>query len=266
MTVLSTTCASPVYTSEIAGPYAFNFKVASASEVRVTSTLAAVTRTLDPGEYLVTLNPEQWVAPGGAIDLNWIAEPGEAIQITRVLSMTQETDIQNAGGFFPEVLENALDKLTQLVQQVAFGAGLVTPAALPTAELDSYLSGMATYVQRLADLYASQSIDYHPQVPVSAAYPIDYADSGRHIFHIDGDTARTATIPANGTAPWDIGTELLFVNGAGSGVLSIAIAAPGVLRLAGSTSTGTRSLAANGMATAMKIKEDTWIISGTGLT
>jgi hypothetical protein len=38
------------------------------------------------------------------------------------------------------------------------------------------------------------------------------------------------------------------------------------LRLAGGTSTGTRTLAANGMATAVKVAATTWYINGTGLT
>ena len=34
--------------------------------------------------------------------------------------MTQETSIRNQGGFFPEIHEDAFDKLTMLVQQ-AYG-------------------------------------------------------------------------------------------------------------------------------------------------
>jgi hypothetical protein len=38
------------------------------------------------------------------------------------------------------------------------------------------------------------------------------------------------------------------------------------LVLAGAGTTGSRTLAANGMATALKIASTTWIISGSGLT
>jgi hypothetical protein len=39
-----------------------------------------------------------------------------------------------------------------------------------------------------------------------------------------------------------------------------------VLRLAGTSSTGIRTLAAYGMATLVKVADTTWFISGNGLT
>jgi len=47
--------------------------------------------------------------------------------------------------------------------------------------------------------------------------------------------------------------------------VSIAITTD-TLTLAGSTTTGTRSLAQNGVATAIKVASTSWIISGAGLT
>jgi hypothetical protein len=38
------------------------------------------------------------------------------------------------------------------------------------------------------------------------------------------------------------------------------------MRLAGAGTTGSRTLAANGIATALKITSTEWIINGTGLT
>jgi hypothetical protein len=38
------------------------------------------------------------------------------------------------------------------------------------------------------------------------------------------------------------------------------------MRLAGAGTTGSRTLAANGIATAIKLTSTEWIISGTGLT
>jgi hypothetical protein len=38
------------------------------------------------------------------------------------------------------------------------------------------------------------------------------------------------------------------------------------MRLAGDGSTGSRTLAANGIATAVKVTSTEWLISGTGLT
>jgi CubicO group peptidase (beta-lactamase class C family) len=53
--------------------------------------------------------------------------------------------------------------------------------------------------------------------------------------------------------------------GASATTVLIAITSD-TLRLAGGTSTGQRTLAANGMATAVKVASTTWYINGTGLT
>ena len=53
-------------------------------------------------------------------------------------------------------------------------------------------------------------------------------------------------------------------NGTG-GVVTIAITTD-TMRLAGAGTTGSRTLARNGVATAIKITATEWIISGTGLT
>jgi hypothetical protein len=105
-----------------------------------------------------------------------------------------------------------------------------------------------------------------PQVSQSAAYTLVITDAGKHILHPSADTtARTFTIPANGSVAFPIGTAITFVNQNGAGVVTIAITTD-TMRLAGAGTTGSRTLAANGVATAIKITSTEWIISGTGLT
>jgi hypothetical protein len=105
-----------------------------------------------------------------------------------------------------------------------------------------------------------------PQNSQSAAYTLVLDDAGKHILHPSADTtARTLTIPANASVAYPIGTALTFVNQNGAGVLSIAITTD-TMRLAGAGTTGTRTLAANGVATAIKLTATEWIISGVGLT
>lgn len=103
-----------------------------------------------------------------------------------------------------------------------------------------------------------------PQNSQSAAYTTVLADSGKHILHPTADNnARTFTIDSNANVPYPIGTAITFVNQINT--LTIAITAD-TLVLAGAGTTGSRSLAANGVATALKIASTTWLISGTGLT
>lgn len=105
-----------------------------------------------------------------------------------------------------------------------------------------------------------------PQNSQSAAYTLVLADSGKHIFHPSADTtARTFTIPANGTVAFPVGTAVTFINQNGAGVVTISITTD-TMRLAGAGTTGSRTLAANGVATAVKVTSTEWIISGTGLT
>lgn len=102
-----------------------------------------------------------------------------------------------------------------------------------------------------------------PQNNQNGNYTLVAADANKSIYH--NSTAHTHTIPANASVAFTIGTAVTFINANGAGDLTIAITTD-TMYLAGDGSTGSRTLAANGVATAVKIASTTWIISGTGLT
>ena len=105
-----------------------------------------------------------------------------------------------------------------------------------------------------------------PQNSQSADYTLVLTDSGKHIYHPGADTTpRTWTIPANASVAFPIGTAVTFVNDTSAGAITIAITSD-TLVLAGAGTTGSRTLAANGIATAVKITSTRWMISGTGLS
>lgn len=105
-----------------------------------------------------------------------------------------------------------------------------------------------------------------PQNSQSTAYTLVLGDSGKHILHPSADTtARTFTIPANGSVAFPVGTAITFINQNGAGVVTIAITTD-TMRLAGDGATGSRTLDANGVATCIKLTSTEWIISGVGLT
>lgn len=105
-----------------------------------------------------------------------------------------------------------------------------------------------------------------PQNSQSVAYTAVLADSGKHLLHPSADmTARTFTIPANAAVAYPLGTAITFVNQASAGVMTISITTD-TMRFAGAGTTGSRTLAANGVATAIKLTATEWIISGAGLT
>ncbi len=100
----------------------------------------------------------------------------------------------------------------------------------------------------------------------SADYTTASSDVGKSIYHPAADTsARTWTIDSNTNAPVTVGGCITFVNEHGAGVITITITTD-TMRLAGAGTTGNRSLAADGIATAYKMTSTSWLISGTGLT
>jgi len=125
-----------------------------------------------------------------------------------------------------------------------------TWAAVPTA----------TQLAPLDDLYQGAMA----QNSQSAAYTTILSDANKHILHPSSDNnARTFTIDSNANVAYPIGTSITFVNKINT--VTIAITSD-TLTLAGAGTTGSRTLAANGMATALKIAATEWMISGAGLS
>lgn len=159
----------------------------------------------------------------------------------------------------------------------AYDADLQTIAGL-TATTDSFMQAKSsawaarTVAQVSDDLQATglvaDAVGFRtiPQNSQSGAYTTVAADSGKHLLHPSADTtARTFTIDSNANVAYPIGTAITFVNQDSAGVLTIAITSD-TMRLAGAGTTGSRTLAANGIATALKVTATEWIINGTGLT
>ncbi len=99
----------------------------------------------------------------------------------------------------------------------------------------------------------------------SAAYVTVLGDQGCQILHPSTDaTPRTFTIAANASVPYQNGTAITFVNDS-AGAVTIAINSD-TLVLVGAGSTGSRTLAQYGVATAVKISSTRWYINGTNLS
>jgi len=107
-----------------------------------------------------------------------------------------------------------------------------------------------------------------PQNAQTGSYTMVLADSGKHIYHASGAGAATYTIPAASSVAYPIGTAITFIN-LSSTSISIAITSD-TMYLSSAGTTGTRSLAQYGSATAIKVSgvssSGIWVISGSGLT
>lgn len=120
--------------------------------------------------------------------------------------------------------------------------GSVTPAAAPTTTAIGYL-GCPVNTQ-------------------DAAYTTVMADAGKCIYHTSA-TPHTWTIDSNANVAYPIGTIIAFVNENGGGNVTIAITAD---TLRWGSSTGSRTLAADGTASALKVTSTIWRLTGNGIS
>ena len=128
MTINSTTRkTNPFVGNGSAHTFPFSFKVFTDADIVVKKLEAStsIESTLTLGlnnDYIVTLNADQNSNPGGSVTLksggnNSNLPSGFTIVITSAVQSLQGTDLTNQGGFFPEVINDALDKSAILHQQ-----------------------------------------------------------------------------------------------------------------------------------------------------
>ena len=122
MTIASSTRKAGPFTGDDASTtFAFGFKVFSASDLYVVKALTAtgaetvLTLTTD---YTVSLNADQNNSPGGTVTLTSVLASGYTLTLTSSVGYLQPTDLTNQGGFYPQVITTALDRLTILAQQL----------------------------------------------------------------------------------------------------------------------------------------------------
>ena len=151
-----------------AGPYAgngtttafaFAFKVFSTSQVRVTRAVVAtgVETTLAlTTDYTVALNSNQDTNPGGTVTLLVAPTAAQSVTITSNVANLQPTALANLGGFYPDVINDSLDRATIQIQQLdeRLDRALVIPVSstastqLPTPQSGALLgwNGGATEI------------------------------------------------------------------------------------------------------------------------
>lgn len=122
MTISSQTRrAGPYVGTGSSGPFSFSFKVFQPSDMLVVKLEVATNIETDltlTTDFTVSLNADQNSNPGGTITLVSPLAVGYKLVISSQVQYTQLTDLQNQGGFYPEVITDALDKLTIQTQQL----------------------------------------------------------------------------------------------------------------------------------------------------
>jgi 6-phosphogluconolactonase (cycloisomerase 2 family) len=100
-----------------------------------------------------------------------------------------------------------------------------------------------------------------PQNSTAFNYTLVAGDQGKHIYVT---SSTTITIPANTVTNFPIGSSVTII-AAGVSTSTVAIQTD-TMYLGGIGTTGTRTLAAYGVATLVKVTTTTWFINGSGLT
>jgi len=124
MTISSTTrIAGPFIGNGTASVFPFTFKVFAAADldvVRLNISTGVETTLVLNSDYSVTLNGDQNTNPGGSITLlAGVLATGYTLVITSDIANLQPTDLTNQGGFYPEVITDALDRATIQIQQIS---------------------------------------------------------------------------------------------------------------------------------------------------
>src|SRR3990167_4354101 len=162
-----------------------------------------------------------------------------------------------ATGLTTTVLKDGSQTTTSSVPFAA-GISVTTPLITPSTTFALFnttattvnFAGAATTLNIGTALgTATLAGSWCPQNSQSAAYTTVAADANKHILHPAADTNnRTFTIDANADVAYPIGTMITFVNQVNT--ITIAIDTD-TLTLYPSGLTGSRTLAANGIATAL---------------
>jgi hypothetical protein len=137
--------------------------------------------------------------------------------------------------------------------------------------LDPANSGTSLNINGIAVIGAGSTVGGvvigYRDVPVTtqnATYTFALTDAGKSVGK-DNATAYTYTIPANASVAFPVGTVITVFNNNATNNITIAITTD-TLRLAGTTSTGSRTVAPFGLCTLFKVSSTVWMASGSGVS
>lgn len=150
-----------------------------------------------------------------------------------------------------------------LVANTRGGTGMDSSASTGIAQVSTGTWSFSNSLPSAATVDGTNLVGFRgaPQNSQSTAYTTVLADAGKSIFHPVGDNnARTFTIDSNANVAFPIGTIIEFINmAAASATISIT---SDTLTLLPAGTTGSRTLAQYGRASAEKITSTSWVISG----
>lgn len=136
MTVTTTTNIAIATGNGIATVFPFAFPIPENDNLFVRlldATTNQIIQTLNPGDFSV-LGIGSPI--GGSVTYPLVGSPldnTKKLMIERIMAYTQDLDIQNEGGFYPDVVERQLDDMVMQTQQIAEvqSRSIVSPPGIP---------------------------------------------------------------------------------------------------------------------------------------
>jgi hypothetical protein len=208
--------------------FPFSFKVFAAAEVLVvqaiTTTGVETTKTLT-SDYTIALNADQRASPGGTITMLTAPPTGQTLTATSQMANLQPTDLTNAGGFYPAVINDALDRATIQIQQVAEQVGRAVKVSISGGiDPDNYLVSIGQSVTDAANS-ASDSADSAALSIANIANVNAVAGIAANVTSVAGnatDINAVAGISANITTVAGISANVTSVVGNATNINAVA--------------------------------------------
>lgn len=127
--------AGPYSGDGTATQFSFDFKVFTETDIAVirADALGVETTLVIDSDYSVTLNEDQNETPGGLVTFTAAPTAGQKVVLLSAVPDLQPVDATNQGGFYPETLNDGLDRSTIQTQQVRelLGRQLTLPVTAP---------------------------------------------------------------------------------------------------------------------------------------
>lgn len=266
--------AGPYDGNDVTTSFPFSFKVFSADDVVVVLTDPAGIETTLTGsgtDYSVTLNADQDTAPGGTVEKVSALATDYLLTITSSVPNLQPLDLTNQGGFYPKVINAALDRLTILAQQNAEQIGRsvkvpisssVTPDSL-IAQLtqDAATAAAAASSASASETAAAASEGAAAGSATAAAASATSADASEAAAAASESAAATSATNAANSATAASNSATTATTQAGNAATSATAAANSATAAAGSATSAANS--ATAAATSFDDFDDRYLGSKT---
>lgn len=265
----------------LAGGKVYTYQAGTTTPLATYTTAGGTTPNANPVILDARGEADIWYAPGVSYKVVLRTSADALIWTVDNIAMSGSMATQNAdnvnitggtigsGVTFAGSITGTATNVTGTVAVANGGTGATTAANART-NLGAAASGANTDITSLEQDVAivatgtigTDSVGYRgaPQNAQTGAYALTLNDNGKHISITTGGI----TIPANASVAFPIGATVVIYNNSGSSQ-TIAITSD-TLRQAGTTNTGSRTLAGYGLATVVKVAATVWVISGAGLS